>query len=723
MLGGGGYRGWRDATDPEADEVVYGARSSTHHSLPIVLRSYEYPKVTKITHSLHIMWLDRFSGHSTPAESPPPHSRNYSPAPAPRRTSHLAPGQRSGLGLTAGGSSLSLGLSSNGSNVSLPTTSRMPNGSSLRQEHRPSPNVPDPLNILRSILGISEEGAQNTDENKSLIEKPREVKADIDFGGLSLEDYAKDEDQQPGPGSAFVPHQFNSVDEREKYRHLHDSIEGCDEVLKSVESYLTNFQNELGIVSAEIESLQTRSTQLNAKLENRRKVEKLLGPAVEEISISPITVRTISEGPVDENWIRALDEIESRSATIGKKTSGSIKAIEDVRPLLEDLNVKAVERIRDFIVAQIKALRSPNINAQIIQQQTFIKYKDLYVFLARHNSVLAEEVGQAYVNTMKWYYTSNFTRYQQSLEKLPLHIIEQNEVLGGDPSPRRNVLAATKTPAPQHDAFSLGRRSDVLKTKSKDAISSYLAEEDKTHHFLEASFYNFNLALIDNICFEYSVVTELFSKKTFHEVSRKVIEMFEPSFSLGQTLTKQLIETNTDCLGVLLCVRINQHFAFELQRRKVPVADSYINGINMLLWPRFQIIMDLHCESLKRVTASTNRGAVATFSLVGNDTSKTSVAPHPVTQKFGQFLHGILALSSDAGDDEPVANSLGRLRGEYEGLMLRLAKGAGDASKRSRFLYYNYSLVLTIISDTQGKLGEEQKAHFEELMKQGRDRR
>jgi vacuolar protein sorting-associated protein 52 len=143
----------------------------------------------------------------------------------------------------------------------------------------------------------------------------------------------------------------------------------------------------------------------------------------------------------------------------------------------------------------------------------------------------------------------------------------------------------------------------------------------------------------------------------------------------------------------------------------------------MLLWPRFQIIMDLHCESLKRVTLPTNRGAVAAFSLVGNDTSKTSVAPHPVTQKFGQFLHGILALSSDAGDDEPVSNSLGRLRSEYEGLMARLAKGAGDASKRSRFLYYNYSLVLTIIWDTQGKLAEEQKAHFGELMAQGKERR
>ena len=50
--------------------------------------------------------------------------------------------------------------------------------------------------------------------------------------------------------------------------------------------------------------------------------------------------------------------------------------------------------------------------------------------------------------------------------------------------------------------------------------------------------------------------------------------------------------------------------------------------------------------------------------------------------------------------------------------MGKLSKGAGDSTKRLRFIYNNYSLVLTIISDTQGKLAEEQKAHFEALLKE-----
>ena len=101
--------------------------------------------------------------------------------------------------------------------------------------------------------------------------------------------------------------------DKDKFEDLHKSILACDEVLKSVEANLTNFQSDLEAVSAEIESLQNRSIALNTKLENRKVVEKLLGPAVEDISISPAVVRKIAEGPVDEGFVRALIEVEKRS--------------------------------------------------------------------------------------------------------------------------------------------------------------------------------------------------------------------------------------------------------------------------------------------------------------------------------------------------------------------------------------------------------------------------
>lgn len=94
------------------------------------------------------------------------------------------------------------------------------------------------------------------------------------------------------------------------------------------------------------------------------------------------------------------------------------------------ISEQAIERIRDFLVSQIKALRSPNINAQIIQQRAFVAYKDLYLFLARHHAQLADEIAQAYINTMRWYYLSHFTRYRMALEKIPLYTIDKHDALG-----------------------------------------------------------------------------------------------------------------------------------------------------------------------------------------------------------------------------------------------------------------------------------------------------
>ena len=89
----------------------------------------------------------------------------------------------------------------------------------------------------------------------------------------------------------------------------------------------------------EIETLQTKSAALNTRLENRKKVERLLGPAVEEISISPAVVQCVSSGPIDENWLKALAELQKRLKVIEAKASGSdtIKAALDIKPLLENL--------------------------------------------------------------------------------------------------------------------------------------------------------------------------------------------------------------------------------------------------------------------------------------------------------------------------------------------------------------------------------------------------
>jgi hypothetical protein len=524
--------------------------------------------------------------------------------------------------------------------------------------------------------------------------------------------------------------------------------------LNFVETFLTGFQADLGAVSAEIESLQSRSSSLNSKLDKRRVVEKLLGPAVEDLSISPDVVKRIADGPIDDAWIRALAEFDRKSKAIKAKTEEhqNVKAMQDLLPLVENLTNKvregpdqtlltlqAVERIRDYFVAQIRALRSPNINAQILQQQNFLRCKDLYTFLANAQPELASGICQAYVNTMRWYYLSQFTRYETALKQVKLHTVDKNDLLGSDDAgarkPGRRPVA--------HDPFTIGRRFDILKSQSTQAITSYAAEENKAPQHIEVVFRAFNIALVDNASFEYTFLSGFLGGACAPAaVTRAFDTVFAPTFKLGQELTRSLAVADAastgaigsigsniggtigvgggaaggggDALGVLLCIRLTQRLAFALQRRRVPPAEAYTNATAMLLWPRFQILVDRHAESLRRRSPAGGGGGSSADA--PSSSAAAAAAPLPVSQRFASFVHAVLLLSAEAPDDEPLANGLARLRGEYEALVGRVAAGIADARRRERFLFNNYSLVGTILEGAPGgKLAEENREYFKRL--------
>ncbi|KXT08769.1 hypothetical protein AC579_4927 [Pseudocercospora musae] len=658
------------------------------------------------------LWLNRFSDNSSREPTPSATPRSFSPA--PRRSIQLSGStlpRRPGIQPRT--SSLSIN-SLAGSTESLPAAARVPNGTNLKAQlagSLPAGDPRDPLHVLESIVGLD-----GHDEEESDLDHAANAQ-EIELGSMSLEEFANvslesSPVEEKCVKEITVIHDFEK--EKDRFEDLHKSIAACDEVLKSVESYLTSFQAELASVSSEIESLQNRSTTLNNKLDTRKAVERVLGPEVEAFSIPPAVVRKLTEGAIDDQWIKSLHELERRSKQIDLKIKEGkdIKAAQDVKPFINDVSTKAVERIRDYVVAQIKALRSPSINAQIIQQNSFLKYKDVFAFLQRQQPQLGEEISQAYMNTMRWYYSHNFARYKAALEKLHIHVIDQTEVMAAEGGVRRGGKTGVS-----HDAFSIGRRMDILGGSNEVAMPSFAAEDDQGTHYLEVPFRAMNLALVDNACAEYSFLTEFFSKQqSFHATNRKFNEIFSPTFELGQSLTKQLIETSHDALGVLTCVRLTQHYAFELQRRKVPVAESYINGTNMLLWPRFQQIIDAHCDSIRKATAAlSGKPAGSALSLTSSPASAQTTAPHPLTQRFANFLQGILALSREAGDDEPVSKSVGRLRGEFEAFLVKMSKGVAEARKRERFLLNNYALICTIIGDTEGKLADEARSHFEEL--------
>jgi hypothetical protein len=166
------------------------------------------------------MWgLDRLSAHATPSGTPPPHRDSYSPA--PRRP---YPGGGPGAlpprpGLPTRTSSLSLLNSpASSSTASLPSTARIPNGSARRRQGTGGPpplDVPDPLQVLQSILGGPPRKpaiAKGFDAVEA-AKRPDEVVEDIDFGGLSLHEFAAAETADTRHSSPVHTYSAQSVEE------------------------------------------------------------------------------------------------------------------------------------------------------------------------------------------------------------------------------------------------------------------------------------------------------------------------------------------------------------------------------------------------------------------------------------------------------------------------------------------------------------------------------
>lgn len=135
------------------------------------------------------MWLERFAGHSGPSTGASSPGRS---SPVPRRSIQLGPStlpRRPGLSPRT--SSLSV-ASLYGSTESLPSAARVPNGSGLKHELAGSPavDVPDPVEVLEGILGPLQR-EENANGTHVASEKPTELLEEIDFDGLSLEEFAR----------------------------------------------------------------------------------------------------------------------------------------------------------------------------------------------------------------------------------------------------------------------------------------------------------------------------------------------------------------------------------------------------------------------------------------------------------------------------------------------------------------------------------------------------
>jgi len=184
------------------------------------------------------------------------------------------------------------------------------------------------------------------------------------------------------------------VHESENLAHLHMKIRSCDKLLEGMEDVLGGFRADLGKVSEEIKGLQHRAADLSVKSSNRRDVNVRLSGVVDSVAVSPILVHTITEAEVNEAYIEHLLQLRKKLNSADSALSEPLLVAGGmtVRPVLENLRIKAVEKARAFLLQKIYSLARPKTNFQILQQSVLLKFKCLREFLRDNHPEAHEQV-------------------------------------------------------------------------------------------------------------------------------------------------------------------------------------------------------------------------------------------------------------------------------------------------------------------------------------------
>ncbi|KAK6461350.1 Sac2 family-domain-containing protein [Scheffersomyces coipomensis] len=515
----------------------------------------------------------------------------------------------------------------------------------------------------------------------------------------------------------------------DKFDDYNDKIQQFQSKLDPIEKILDGFNQDLSHLSASLVSLQEKSTKLSSDSNIQHTVTEKLNGIILDLMISPEVAKSVVEDEIDEKWLENLRFINEKSQLIhsikSKKMSSELEQLYNESRALEQLELgikllsnKAVERIRDFLISNVKQLRSLSKTSSQEIQQKLIKLKEIFVFLNTQHPELAAQLRLAYIYTMRWYYQTKFAKYIYALEKLHIRHIDQNFVLGTDGEKKQSVfgtawkgwlptgtnLTTSYTTAPtSHLSMneylaSMDKRIHVLDdskagSRHVSAIPSQIAETTPFVYWLEFVYNQFAVALTDNIVVEYLFMVEFFyqDNEKFDKIDLPKLEddnlstnakgvtgqvewyqiMFNDIFKMGREFVTWAIThypyAKTIGGSAASAARVHPSASFgSCDGYAILVIIRLVQASQSIFQNKYHIpIMNDYLNSLLLIlwpqfTKIIDLNCEAMKKMILQSSKVSTLAPVHVTQQFAQYISGLLKLSGPIADD----NSTKDYRGE-----------------------------------------------------------
>lgn len=555
--------------------------------------------------------------------------------------------------------------------------------------------------------------------NDALIKEAFENSADLREYAKQIENELNDIEET---------HILEYVKQSQSLIIINEEIKNCDSILNNMETTLTKFKMELGLINNEIKKLQNHSFSINTRLHNREKVQKELEKLITGIFVSPNLINHIYEDSVDEQYLKNVIELNKIMKFVKEQPNKKlIHSLKDIGPELERLRLIASMKIRSFFLDKIKLFKSPNSNIPLLQKNSFLKYKELYIFLLDRYKEVAIEIRLKYIYTIRQYYQYMFEKYTRHIIKLQMASTDKMDLSDYEDSLKKTLFGTQKIiTKDKYPTKNITERMKIITQREPEIIITHVAETQDKKYYLESIFKSINRLLMDNAASEFIFIKEFFfpesktnplstkqkevnktsrqkkkEKNTITLINEIINTIFEPTTKNITKSIKQCIDISSDSTAILMCIRLNTLHEMISQKRGISEICRYFQSLNMILWPRFQLIINNHIENLKKIDPE-------------KVDSGNNPLPHQITRKYADYITAILTLNNGF-DDTLLLNNLNRLRSELEILLFKISAVYKQRKQRILFLLNNYNLIITILKENLKPNFQEEIDYFSEL--------
>ncbi|KAM3596485.1 uncharacterized protein V6R79_015392 [Siganus canaliculatus] len=420
------------------------------------------------------------------------------------------------------------------------------------------------------------------------------------------------------------------IKESQNIALLHNQITACDSILERMEGMLSGFQSDLSSISSEIQTLQQQSVSMNVRLKNRQAVRSQLSQLVDELVVPGAMISTILDSPVTEQeFLEQLHELNNKINFAKELSFRETLACSDIQDIVDRLKLKAVSKIREFILQKIYSFRKPMTNYQI-PQNTLLKYRFFYQFLLANERTVAKEIRDEYVDTMSKIYFSYFKSYSGRLLKVQYEeVADKDDLMGvGSGGSRWFQVGSGFFSKPslksRNTIFTLGQRGAILSPAELEGpiLVPHTAQRGDSRYPYETLFRSQHYALLDNGCREFLFLSDFFmvagnsALDLFNNIMGKTLSMFLKSMST-------YVADCYDSIAVFLCIHIILRFRAITAKRNIPALNKYWDAVLELLWPRFELILEMNIHSIRN-TDPQKLGVLDT-------------RPHYITRRYAEF--------------------------------------------------------------------------------------